>query len=111
MQDLVASFASWIKGQMNFWVFLGLFGQSLFMMRFIFQWIYSERVKQSVVPEVFWYFSLSGGIIVLIYAIHRQDLVFILSQALGSIIYIRNIQFIWREKRRNKAIDTVSSFQ
>lgn len=104
MENLINSFAAWLVTQMNFWVLLGLFGQSLFMMRFIFQWIHSERVKQSIIPEVFWYFSLSGGIIVLIYAIHKQDLVFILSQALGSIIYIRNIQFIWREKRNKKAI-------
>ncbi len=103
MENLINSFTAWLITQMNFWVLFGLFGQSLFMMRFIFQWIHSEKVKHSVIPEIFWYFSLSGGLIVLIYAIHKQDLVFILSQALGSIIYIRNIQFIWRDKRKKKA--------
>lgn len=70
------------------------------MMRFIFQWIHSERAKQSVVPEIFWYFSLFGGLIVLAYAIHKQDIVFIVSQGLGSLIYMRNIQLIWQNKRK-----------
>ena len=102
METLFASFVSWLHTQLNLWVAVGLFGQGLFMMRFIVQWIHSERVKQSVIPEAFWYLSLGGGLIVLAYAIHKQDLVFILSQALGSLIYIRNIQLIWREKRRTR---------
>jgi lipid-A-disaccharide synthase-like uncharacterized protein len=106
MSILFDSLYAWLQTQFTWWVFIGIFGQSLFMMRFIFQWIHSERVKQSVVPEIFWYFSLSGGLIVLIYAIHKQDLVFILSQALGSIIYIRNIQLIWRNKRQNAVTPT-----
>jgi lipid-A-disaccharide synthase-like uncharacterized protein len=70
------------------------------MMRFVIQWIQSERAKQSVVPEAFWYFSLGGSVIILIYALHQKDLVFILSQSLGSVIYIRNLQMIWRKKRQ-----------
>ncbi len=101
METYSQQFLDWLLTQFNLWVAIGLFGQSLFMLRFIFQWIHSERVKQSVVPEIFWYFSLSGGLIVLAYAIHKQDLVFILSQALGSFIYIRNIQLIWRHKRQH----------
>jgi len=100
MDSFLDSFMLWLRSQMNFWVALGLFGQSLFMMRFIFQWIHSERVKQSVIPEIFWYLSLAGGLIVLAYAIHKRDLVFILSQSLGAIIYIRNIQLIWQHKKR-----------
>lgn len=100
MQSLIQQFLTWLQSQLNFWVALGLFGQFLFMMRFVFQWLHSERAKQSVIPEIFWYFSLGGGLILLTYAVHRQDLVFILGQALGVFIYIRNIQFIWREKRR-----------
>jgi len=67
-------------------------------MRFVMQWIASERAKQSVMPEIFWYFSLAGGLIVLIYAIHQQDIVFISGQGLGVFIYLRNIYFI--HKRR-----------
>lgn len=103
MEDLLQSFTNWLASQFNFWVFLGLFGQGMFMMRFVVQWIHSERVKQSVVPEIFWYFSLAGSTIVLIYAIHKQDLVFILGQSLGSVIYIRNIQLIGRQKKKNRA--------
>lgn len=69
------------------------------MMRFVVQWIASERAKQSVVPEIFWYFSLAGGLIVFVYAVHRQDLVFILGQGLGVFIYLRNIYFIHKRKR------------
>lgn len=106
MQTILHNLWAWFQTQLNFWVALGLFGQSLFMMRFIFQWIHSERARQSIVPEIFWYFSLGGGIIVLIYAIHQKDLVFILGQTLGSIIYLRNIQFIWRAKRKRNATKT-----
>lgn len=100
MPSFMIDFQNWLISQLNFWVLLGLFGQSLFMLRFVFQWIHSERAKQSVIPEIFWYFSLAGSAIVLIYAIHKQDLVFILSQSLGSIIYIRNIQLIWRNRKQ-----------
>lgn len=103
MQNILHSFLLWLQSQMNFWVAFGLLGQSMFMMRFVLQWIYSERAKQSIIPEVFWYFSLAGGIIVLTYAVHKQDIVFILGQALGILIYLRNIQFIWREKLRQRA--------
>ena len=81
------------------WLSIGLFAQLMFSMRFLVQWIYSERARQSVVPEVFWYFSFLGGVMLLVYAIHRVDPVFILGQAMGLIIYSRNIYFIWRSKR------------
>lgn len=90
----------WMESQMTIWVLIGLFGQGLFMSRFLCQWISSERAGQSVMPEVFWYLSLGGGLIVLAYAIHQRDLVFIISQGMGSLIYIRNIQLIWRKKLR-----------
>lgn len=82
------------------WVCLGFLAQFLFMMRFIYQWIKSEQAKRSVVPEVFWYFSLGGGISLLAYSIYRMDPVYIFGQGLGLIIYLRNIALIWAEKRR-----------
>lgn len=103
MQEQLAHLLIWLQTKFTLWVFIGLFGQALFMMRFVFQWIYSERAKQSIVPEIFWYLSLSGGLIVLTYAIHQEDIVFILSQSLGSVIYIRNIQMIWQRKRALRA--------
>jgi lipid-A-disaccharide synthase-like uncharacterized protein len=89
----------WIEAHLTMWTLIGLFGQSMFMMRFILQWIASERAKASVMPEVFWYFSLGGGLIVFVYAVHQQDLVFMLGQGLGVFIYLRNIWFIHKRKQ------------
>ena len=82
-----------------FWLVVGFFGQALFSLRFIVQWFASEREKKSVIPVAFWYFSLAGGITLLIYAIHRRDPVFILGQASGLIVYFRNLYFVRRERR------------
>jgi lipid-A-disaccharide synthase-like uncharacterized protein len=76
------------------WVGIGLFGQLLFTARFLVQWISSERAKKSVIPMVFWYFSIGGGLILLSYAIYRQDPVFIMGQSMGVFIYLRNIWLI-----------------
>ena len=81
------------------WLATGLFAQAMFSMRFIVQWIASERARRSIVPETFWYFSFLGGVLLLAYAIYRLDPVFILGQATGLLIYARNIHFIWRRKR------------
>ncbi|WP_445372943.1 lipid-A-disaccharide synthase N-terminal domain-containing protein [Methylomonas sp. HW2-6] len=81
------------------WLTIGLVGQSLFMMRFIVQWIHSERHQKSVIPVSFWYFSLSGGVIVLMYGIHRVDPVIILGQLPGTFVYARNLMLIRREHR------------
>ena len=80
------------------WVGIGLFGQGLFAARFLIQWLTSEAKGKSVIPVAFWYFSLGGSAILLSYAIHRQDPVFILGQSFGSVVYIRNLIFIHREK-------------
>ena len=80
------------------WVVIGFIGQSLFFGRFFVQWIASERRKQSVVPKAFWYFSLGGGTVLLAYAIHQRDPVFIVGQATGFLIYTRNLWFIHRPR-------------
>lgn len=76
------------------WVVVGLLGQLMFTGRFIVQWIASERAKRSVVPVAFWYFSIFGGAIVLAYGIHKLDLVIILGQLPGVVIYTRNLWLI-----------------
>ena len=81
------------------WLGIGFLGQSLFAMRFIVQWIQSERRGESVIPVPFWYFSIAGGAILLSYAIYRLDPVFILGQSLGVLIYSRNLYFIHRSGR------------
>jgi lipid-A-disaccharide synthase-like uncharacterized protein len=85
------------------WTGIGLAGQGLFSMRFIYQWLKSEQAKRSVVPEAFWYFSFAGGVTLLAYAIRQQDIVFMLGQGSGLLIYARNIWLIWSEKRRHAA--------
>jgi len=84
------------------WVIIGVGAQLLFSMRFIVQWIASEKQRRSVVPELFWWFSITGGLTLLAYAIHRQDPVFILGQSLGVVIYIRNLWLIHAEKRASQ---------
>ena len=78
------------------WLVLGLIGQTCFFMRFIVQWICSERQKRSVIPIAFWYFSIGGAAILLTYSIHRQDPVFILGQSGGFVIYTRNLVLLGR---------------
>lgn len=81
------------------WVVVGLCGQLVFTMRFVVQWLASERARRVVVPELFWWFSIIGGVTLFAYAIHRGDPVFMLGQALGVFIYARNLWLIYAEKR------------
>lgn len=80
------------------WLIIGFAGQILFFMRFLVQWIASERAGKSVMPDLFWYFSISGGAVLFAYALYRQDPVFLTGQGLGIFIYLRNIYFIKKEK-------------
>ena len=75
---------------------VGLTGQALFSARFLVQWIASERQRRSVVPRQFWFFSVGGGLVLLAYAIYRGDPVFIIGQAAGLFVYLRNLYFIYR---------------
>ena len=84
------------------WLAIGLIGQALFSARFIVQWLQSEKVKKSVIPSAFWYFSMAGGMTLLAYAIHRRDPVFIIGQGTGLFIYFRNLQFLWRDRKNAK---------
>jgi lipid-A-disaccharide synthase-like uncharacterized protein len=105
------SLPDWFTQHLNFLVLFGLLGQALFMMRFVAQWVVSERKKVSVVPEIFWYFSLGGGLILLTYACWRQDPVFIIGQATGLFIYIRNIIFIWKARLKRRATTPEEVFE
>jgi lipid-A-disaccharide synthase-like uncharacterized protein len=82
------------------WLAIGFLAQLMFSMRFIIQWLASERARQSIVPEAFWYFSFAGGLMLFAYAIYRFDPVFMLGQGGGLLIYARNIHFIWQSKER-----------
>jgi lipid-A-disaccharide synthase-like uncharacterized protein len=85
--------------QLDWWIVLGFVAQALFTARFVIQWLASERAGRSVMPFAFWVFSIGGGALLLIYAIHRRDPVFILGQALGLLIYFRNVSFVLRERK------------
>ena len=83
------------------WLAIGFMAQLMFSMRFILQWVVSERARRSIVPEAFWYFSFAGGAMLFAYAIYRMDPVFILGQGGGLLIYARNIHLIWQGRSRD----------
>ena len=85
---------------MNGWVILGFVGQATFFMRFLFQWIVSEKKGESFIPICFWYLSISGGLILLAYAIHIGDPIFTLGQSCGMIVYVRNLMLIYRNNEK-----------
>lgn len=81
------------------WIVIGFIGQALFSLRFILQWLSSEKVKRSVIPLAFWYFSLGGGAVLFAYALHRHDPVFAVGQGSGLFIYLRNLYLVYQERR------------
>ena len=81
---------------------LGFAGQLTFSMRFLIQWICSEVKKESHIPVAFWYFSLMGGVCLLAYAIFRRDPVIIVGQAMGLIVYVRNLRLIYKKQLKEK---------
>jgi len=89
--------ATWLV-EPYFWFGLGFVAQLLFSARFIVQWIASERKGKSYFPMAFWYFSLAGSALLLTYSIWRQDPVFILGQSFNSVIYVRNLMLIFRQR-------------
>lgn len=82
--------------EVDVWTIVGLAGQALFFMRFILQWIATERAKRTVIPKSFWYFSIVGALVLLLYATVRKDPVFIAGYLLAMVIYIRNLRFALR---------------
>ncbi len=78
------------------WLGIGFLGQGVFFMRWVVQWIASEKHAESRVPIAFWYMSLLGGLITLAYAIYRKDPVFIAGQSVGAVVYLRNLMLIAR---------------
>ena len=87
----------------DIWLGVGFLGQALFASRFFVQWLSSERAGRSVMPIAFWFFSLGGGATLLVYAIHRADPVFIVGQAGGLLIYLRNLHLIYKDRQRASA--------
>lgn len=84
------------------WVALGLIGQAAFFGRMAVQWVVSEKEKRSVVPPLFWYLSLFGGVVLFTYFVWRQDIVGVLGQSTGVVIYARNIRLLYKQRKRDR---------
>lgn len=87
----------------DMWLVFGIVAQVLFAMRFVVQWIASEKAGRSVMPVAFWFFSMAGGSLTLIYGLVRREPIIILGQVLAMFIYVRNLQLIVKDHRRTKA--------
>lgn len=80
------------------WLAVGFGGQALFSLRFIAQWLSSEKAGRSVIPPVFWWLSLGGGLTLFVYALYRQDPVFAVGQGAGVLVYLRNLYWVLRDR-------------
>jgi lipid-A-disaccharide synthase-like uncharacterized protein len=80
----------------DFWLAFGLVAQLSFAARFLVQWIMSERAGKSVVPMAFWFFSVAGGTMTLIYGLVKREPIIIFGQLLSNVIYVRNIMLMWK---------------
>lgn len=81
------------------WLVVGFTAQAIFTARFLTQWIASERKKDSVVPQAFWWLSLVGGMMLFAYASHNRDPVIMFGQGLGVFIYVRNLMLVAKGKK------------
>ena len=104
---MIATFselATWVHDvfvkQFDAWILLGFLAQGMFTMRFVVQWIASERAGKMVMPIAFWFFSIGGGVLLFGYALYVRDPVFILGQGFGVFVYVRNLYFELRDRRR-----------
>jgi lipid-A-disaccharide synthase-like uncharacterized protein len=89
----------------DFWLAFGLIAQLFFTARFLVQWISSERAGKSVIPMAFWFFSIGGGLMTLVYGIAKREPIIILGQGLATIIYIRNIMLIVKNHKQSQTLD------
>ena len=106
LQSIIEFFRSSIMEQVAgnpFWFIIGFTGQVIFGARFILQWIVSEYKKRSHVPVAFWYISLVGSVVLLSYAVHRKDLIFMLGLSLNTLIYVRNLHLIHMHAKKTAA--------
>jgi len=93
------------------WFLFGMGAQAIFFLRFVVQWIVSERRKRSTIPVAFWYLSLAGGLATFVYACHEAQPVFMLGQLLACAIYIRNLMLIYGHQSRKKGDRTMGELE
>ncbi|MCB5176734.1 MULTISPECIES: lipid-A-disaccharide synthase N-terminal domain-containing protein [Microvirga] len=101
--DLGLYFYDVVIARFDVWAAFGVLAQLVFGARFIVQWIASERADRSVIPVGFWFLSIAGGLMTLVYGFARRDIVIIFGQALSVFIYVRNLMLIAKEARSKKA--------
>lgn len=82
------------------WLCVGFVGQGIFTARFVVQWVASEKCRNSVVPVAFWWISLIGGLTLLAYAMERRDPVIVTGQAMGLLVYVRNLMLLSKARRK-----------
>ena len=95
-----------VIARFDFWAAFGVLAQLVFAARFLVQWIASEKAERSVIPIGFWFLSIGGGLMTLIYGLARRDIVIILGQAFSIFIYGRNLMLIAREAKRKRGAET-----
>ena len=85
------------------WLAIGFLGNALFFSRFMVQWIASERAGRSYIPTMFWWLSIAGSIVLLLYAVHKRDPVFIIAYLPNCVVYVRNLMLIRKQQRESAA--------
>ena len=98
INEAMREIAGKLTGPYKFWYALGFLGQVIFTMRFVVQWIASERKGKSIIPIHFWFISIAGSLVLLVYSVWRKDPVFILGQSFGCFVYCRNLKLLAKEK-------------
>jgi lipid-A-disaccharide synthase-like uncharacterized protein len=98
VSDIRAYLYDVFVAKLDFWLVFGIVAQLLFTARFVVQWIVSEKLGKSVVPLAFWFLSMGGGVMLLIYGLVRREPIIIMGQALAVFIYMRNLVLIFRTK-------------
>jgi len=96
--------ASILNTFLDWWVLFGLLAQFIFFLRFVVQWYKTEKAGRTVVPIVFWYLSIVGSTMLLVYSLHRRDIVFILASVLSMFLYVRNLVIAKRNKKGKEKI-------
>lgn len=90
-----------IKNDSYIWYVIGFLGEAIFGSRMLVQWIASEKAKKNIVPELFWYLSLAGSVLVFVYVLHLQDPVLVISKGAGLLVYIRNVVLLKEDQNQN----------
>ena len=101
--DIGLLFYDIVIARFDLWAAFGVLAQFVFGARFIVQWIASEKAEKSVIPMGFWFLSIVGGLMTMVYGFARRDIVIILPQVLSIFIYIRNLMLIAKDKRKKAA--------